>query len=220
MVSRPTFKLGAGLQLGQTGRNVLVDHLRIAIGGKGILLERFHPAFAGGFEPGLLRLRRVDDAALERRLLPRFGRLAIHPRGLSGEAFAILKDRLVDALLIVRPAVDGRLSLFEQKAAVRVVLEVAQAVGQRNVTVLGLRFRFERADTHHGIAHAIDHLGPAIDDWWQDLGTLSLHPAVRDAVVDGVREQLAGVSTDTIVKERDALLIRLLEMKAAASSLP
>jgi carnitine 3-dehydrogenase len=71
-----------------------------------------------------------------------------------------------------------------------------------------------------GIGHMIDHLGPAIEDWWRDLGELTIDADVRAKLVDGVRDELSRVSVDLMTEERDALLIELLGRKAASTSLP
>lgn len=71
-----------------------------------------------------------------------------------------------------------------------------------------------------GIGHMIDHLGPAIEDWWRDLGELAIDADVRAKLVDGVRDELSRVSVDVMTDERDALLIELLGRKAASTSMP
>jgi carnitine 3-dehydrogenase len=71
-----------------------------------------------------------------------------------------------------------------------------------------------------GIGHMIDHLGPAIEDWWRDLGELTIDAELRAKLVDGVRDELSRVSVDVMTDERDALLIDLLGRKAVSTSLP
>ena len=71
-----------------------------------------------------------------------------------------------------------------------------------------------------GIGHMIDHLGPAIEDWWRDLGQPAIDAELRGRLVDGVRDALARVSVDDMTDERDAILIELLARKAAAAALP
>ncbi len=66
-----------------------------------------------------------------------------------------------------------------------------------------------------GVRHAIEHFGPAMESWWKDLGRA---PAISDAAAEkliaGVEAEAAGRSLEDLVKERDGLLISLLEMLA------
>jgi carnitine 3-dehydrogenase len=64
-----------------------------------------------------------------------------------------------------------------------------------------------------GIAHTLDHLGPAIRAWADDLGD---YPADEDyvpAVIQGVRDELWGVDFAELMAERDAALLELLASK-------
>ena len=71
-----------------------------------------------------------------------------------------------------------------------------------------------------GMAHNLAHLGPAMEAMWRDLGTVSLDPATQAAMVAGVDAELAGRDLGAMVRERDAVLVRLLQMKADAPALP
>ena len=54
-----------------------------------------------------------------------------------------------------------------------------------------------------------------------DLGAPQLTPALVDALVQGVDDELAGAATQAaLVARRDALLLQLLAAKAAATDLP
>jgi carnitine 3-dehydrogenase len=66
-----------------------------------------------------------------------------------------------------------------------------------------------------GIRHAIDHFGPALESWWADLGREpSVSPAAAEKMIAGVEAEAAGRSLEDLTRERDALLISLLEMLA------
>ena len=71
-----------------------------------------------------------------------------------------------------------------------------------------------------GIAHAIDHLGPPIEDWWRDLGALTSTQAVKAVAVEGVDDELNGHSLADMIRQRDDVLLALLAMKAKADQLP
>ena len=59
----------------------------------------------------------------------------------------------------------------------------------------------------------LDHLGPTQEARWQSLGTPVLSDEVKDALVRGVAEELAGTDADTLVERRDAALVALARLK-------
>ncbi len=67
-----------------------------------------------------------------------------------------------------------------------------------------------------GIGYAIDHLGPPVEIWWQDLGDVSFTPSLRSRAVDGIAEELASRSLDAVVRARDKVLVQLLSLKSSA----
>ena len=71
-----------------------------------------------------------------------------------------------------------------------------------------------------GIGYALDHLGPAIESWWEDLGAVSISQSLRDRLVAGVDEELAPFSRPELVRQRDEVLVSLLALKAQAGELP
>ena len=71
-----------------------------------------------------------------------------------------------------------------------------------------------------GIDHAMEHLGPAIESWWKDLGNPSLTPELRNKVSKGVHDMLDERSTEAIENQRDRLLMDLLQAKNGAENFP
>ena len=72
-----------------------------------------------------------------------------------------------------------------------------------------------------GIAHVIDHLGPPIETWWADLGTLSsFTPEIKAEAVEGIKEELGGHAVADVENQRDDVLIQLLALKDKAADLP
>jgi carnitine 3-dehydrogenase len=71
-----------------------------------------------------------------------------------------------------------------------------------------------------GIEHLLDHLGPAIESWWKDLGAPSLTDELQRKVADGVRQMLVDRTAENIEAQRDALLRDLLHAKSDAPDLP
>ena len=66
-----------------------------------------------------------------------------------------------------------------------------------------------------GVRHAIEHFGPALESWWADLGCKpKISDAAAEKVIAGVTAEAAGRSLDDLTRERDHLLISLLEMLA------
>ncbi|MBW8487513.1 3-hydroxyacyl-CoA dehydrogenase NAD-binding domain-containing protein [Actinomadura parmotrematis] len=70
-----------------------------------------------------------------------------------------------------------------------------------------------------GIAHVLEHLGPPMEDWWDDLGDPRLSPALTARIVAGVEEELAGADPAALAAERDALLTGLLAAKSRTDHL-
>lgn len=65
-----------------------------------------------------------------------------------------------------------------------------------------------------GLAHVLEHLGPPMDEFWQDLLPTRLTPEVVQAVLAGNAEARATTDLDTLARERDAALVALLRLKA------
>jgi carnitine 3-dehydrogenase len=63
-----------------------------------------------------------------------------------------------------------------------------------------------------GLAHVLEHLGPPMVEWWEDLGSPELTPALVDTLVAGVTDELGGQEHDVMVR-RDAALRELLATK-------
>jgi 3-hydroxyacyl-CoA dehydrogenase len=66
-----------------------------------------------------------------------------------------------------------------------------------------------------GIAHVLDHLGGPIEEWWHDLGSPSMTPALRQQVVLGVADEQGAKKTSDLEAARDVLLLDLIRAKAA-----
>lgn len=64
-----------------------------------------------------------------------------------------------------------------------------------------------------GLGHVLEHLGPPMVEWWDDLGHPKLTAGLVEKLVDGVGEELDGTSAEDLVARRDQALRRLLEIK-------
>jgi carnitine 3-dehydrogenase len=65
-----------------------------------------------------------------------------------------------------------------------------------------------------GLAHNIEHLGPPMVAWWNDLRQPELTPELAARLVAGVNEELADSDPASLVRSRDAVLNALLAAKA------
>lgn len=63
-----------------------------------------------------------------------------------------------------------------------------------------------------GLEHVLEHLGPPMVEWWNDLGSPELTPELVRTLVAGVSEELGGRETE-VTALRDRALLELLETK-------
>ncbi len=71
-----------------------------------------------------------------------------------------------------------------------------------------------------GMRHTLDHLGPPMEEWWEDLFATRLTEEVKGEILAGSAEETRGWDMEEVVRERDDLLIDLLREKAKAGHLP
>ena len=66
-----------------------------------------------------------------------------------------------------------------------------------------------------GLEHVLQHLGPPMVEWWDDLGNSpELTTELVTALVEGVREELAGVSEEDLSARRNQALRELIDLKS------
>ncbi len=63
-----------------------------------------------------------------------------------------------------------------------------------------------------GLEHVLEHLGPPMVEWWDDLGSPELTPELVSTLVAGVREELGG-REEAVTAARDRALRELLATK-------
>jgi 3-hydroxyacyl-CoA dehydrogenase len=61
-----------------------------------------------------------------------------------------------------------------------------------------------------GITRVLETLGPAIESWWRDLGSVSLTPQLIAKIAAGVAAELGSIDAATLARERDAAVIRII----------
>jgi carnitine 3-dehydrogenase len=86
--------------------------------------------------------------------------------------------------------------------------------------LLGPFLNLEIAGGSGGLAYVLKHLGPPMERWWNDLGSVQLSDELVRKAVDQAQDMLKSYSFDETVKERDDILVKLLALKAKANQLP
>jgi len=62
-----------------------------------------------------------------------------------------------------------------------------------------------------GMAHMLEQFRPAFEAWWKTMGTPSLTPEVCQQLLAGVAAEAGGRGIGDLTRQRDALLVGLLE---------
>ena len=65
-----------------------------------------------------------------------------------------------------------------------------------------------------GIEHFFDQFTGPMTSWWNVLGTPTITPEVREKVVRGVLEEAGTRTIDELERQRDQILLGLLELRA------
>lgn len=79
--------------------------------------------------------------------------------------------------------------------------------------VMGPHMLYHLGGGTGGYRGYLDHLGPAQERRWADLGNPSLTPEVKEALVEGVAAEAEGRTLSELENERDAALITLLKAR-------
>jgi len=76
--------------------------------------------------------------------------------------------------------------------------------------LMGPMLTFHLAGGEGGMAHMLDHFGPALLEPWTRLAAPALTPELRDKVVTGADAVAAGRTVTELERHRDAFLVDLL----------
>jgi carnitine 3-dehydrogenase len=76
--------------------------------------------------------------------------------------------------------------------------------------LMGPMLTFHLAGGQGGMAHMLDHFGPALLEPWTQLIAPELTPRLRDLVVSGVADAVGDVSVRELEQQRDDFLVDLL----------
>ena len=78
---------------------------------------------------------------------------------------------------------------------------------------MGPMLTFHLAGGPGGMAHMLDHFGPALLEPWTRLAAPELTPRLRDLVVAGVGESVGDVTVQQLEQQRDEFLADLLLLR-------
>ena len=134
-----------------------------------------------------------------------------HPIRLKKELKGHLSNRLQAALW--REAV---IALKEDVASIEDIdAAMSKGPGLR-LALMGPHMIFGLAGGKGGMAHFCDHIGPAMEAWWETMQeTPRLDADLGAKLIEGVDAEAAGRSIDQLEVERDEKLIALLKMLQA-----
>lgn len=79
--------------------------------------------------------------------------------------------------------------------------------------LMGPHATFHLAGGDGGLAHFLDHLLPAVESWWADLGAPHLDPNLQKALIEGVLAETKNLPPRSLAETRDTLLARILAIK-------
>lgn len=89
---------------------------------------------------------------------------------------------------------------------------VARGPGLR-WALMGPHMIMHLAGGQGGIEQMLQHFAPGIEDWWQTMTENPiLNSDLQKALVEGIKTEAGGRTIDTLEKERDARLIKLLDL--------
>jgi 3-hydroxyacyl-CoA dehydrogenase len=130
-----------------------------------------------------------------------------HPIHIKKEVRGHAANRLQAALWreAIHLVTEGVVSVADADAA------IAYGPGLR-WALMGPHLTFHMAGGDGGMKHFMDHIGPAIQGWMDDLGAPTLDAKTQKAIIDGVAEETAGRSMDDLRRWRDRKLIEILRV--------
>jgi 3-hydroxyacyl-CoA dehydrogenase len=138
----------------------------------------------------------------------------------AADFYAALGKRPIRIRREVPGHVANRMQVALYREAIHLVLEDVASIEDVDVAIAygpGLRWALMGPHmAHHlaggrgGLRHLLEHIGPGIERWWNDLGRPDLTPAAIDRLVeDFARAERRPVRQ--LEAERDELLVALLE---------
>lgn len=135
-----------------------------------------------------------------------------HPIALRKEVPGHLANRLQAALWreAVHLVAEGVATVADVDAA------ISEGPGLR-WALMGPHLTFHLAGGEGGMAHFLHHLLPAMETWWDDLGTPAVGAALQERLAEGVAEEAGGRGVRALAAERDAALLRILAARRSGA---
>ena len=129
-----------------------------------------------------------------------------HALAMERELPGFIANRLQDALWreALHMVAAGEATVGQIDAAIR------HGPGLR-WPIMGPCLTFHLAGGPGGMAHMLDHFGPALEEPWTRLAAPPLTPELRDRMVAGCAAEAAGRSVAELIRERDAKLVAILK---------
>jgi carnitine 3-dehydrogenase len=140
-----------------------------------------------------------------------FEAIGMHVLRLKKEIDGYICDRLQEALWreALHMVAAGEASVEQIDAA------ITTGPGLR-WPIMGPCMTFHLAGGPGGMAHMLDHFGPALEEPWTRLQAPPLTRELRDRMVEGCARAAAGRSIAELIRERDAKLVAILKALGAA----
>jgi carnitine 3-dehydrogenase len=151
---------------------------------------------------------RATDAAVIERAAAFYRAVGKRPITIRREMLGHVANRMQVALYreAIHLALEGVASIEDIDAA------IAYGPGLR-WAIMGPHMLHHLAGGEGGLRHLLEHIGPGIETWWNDLGRPDLTPEVIDRLVQ-MFEAGEQRPIREIAAERDTLLLGLLESLA------
>ena len=157
---------------------------------------------------------RTDPVAID-QAMAFYSALGKHPIQLEHEIPGHVANRLQAALW--REA----FHLLERGVASVADIDAAIAYGPGlRWGLLGPFLNLHLSGGDGGLRHVLEHLGPPIEQWWDDLGDPRLTARLCETAIEGVEQELDGLDLTDLVARRDELLIDLLRARGATKEFP
>ena len=156
---------------------------------------------------------KATDESVIARAIEFYHTIGKHPIRLNREVPGHVANRLAAALWreAVYLATEGVASVADIDAAVR------QGPGLR-WACMGPHLTYHLGGGQGGLRHFIEHLGPAFERWWGDLGEPKLSAETVKTLCAGVEDEADGRTLASLAAERDQTLLSILEARRRSES--
>ncbi|TWI20327.1 3-hydroxyacyl-CoA dehydrogenase NAD-binding domain-containing protein [Sphingobacterium siyangense] len=98
-------------------------------------------------------------------------------------------------------------------------LAISQGPGLR-WALLGPFLNLHLSGGNGGIKHVLEHLGPPMESWMKDLGTIEIDQNLIELISTELSNVLKGKDLQKIIDDRNKVLLDLMDMKSKAVELP